>query len=127
MDGKQSHGWGDIRALIGTDTFELYAGTFANAGKGDISLYDYLMGKLGTLRVSTRVPAKASDAQKGIAVLGAQGQPITVPVWKGVELIVDPYTQAGKGQRVVTAVTLVGSPFVPHGTAQVVEVHPKIS
>ena len=127
VDGKHANGWGDVRALIGTETFAKYVGTFANQGKGDVSLYDYLMGKLGALRVSTRVPAKASNAQKGIAVLGAQGQPITVPVWKGVELIVDPYTQAAKGQRVVTAVTLVGSPFIPYGTAQVVEIHPKIS
>ena len=60
-------------------------------------------------------------------MLGAQRQAITVPIWKGVELIVDPYTQAAKGQRVVTAVTLVGSPFVPYGIAQIIEVHPKLS
>lgn len=125
IDGKHSNGWGDVRALIGTDTFALYAALFQS--NGDMSLYDYLMGKLGGLRVSTRVPAKASSAQKGIAILGAQGQPITVPVWKGVEFIVDPYTQAGKGQRVITALTLVGSPFIPYGTAQAIEFHPKLS
>ena len=32
-----------------------------------------------------------------------------------------------EGQRVVTAVTLVGSPFIPFGNAQVIEVHPKLS
>ena len=90
-----------------------------------MSLFDYLAGKLALLRVSTRVPAAANSGQKGIAVLGAQGQPITVPVWKGVEFIVDPYSQAAKGQRVITAVTLVGSPFIPYGTSQVVEIHPK--
>ena len=127
VDGKHANGWGDIRALIGTKTFEKYAAIFANTNKGDVSAFDYLAGKLGLLRVSTRVPAVASQAQKGLAVLGAQGQPITVPVWKGVEFIVDPYTQAAKGQRVITAVTLVGSPFVPYGTAQVKEVHPKLS
>ena len=127
VDGKHAHGFGDVRALIGVDTFAKYAAIFANADKGDISAYDHLMAKLGTLRVSTRVPAKSNNGQKGIAVLTAQRQPITVPVWKGVELIVDPYTEAGKGQRIVTAVTLVGSPFVPYGTAQVIEVHPKIS
>lgn len=126
VDGKHANGWGDIRALIGTDTFALYASLF-RGNDGDESLFDYMAGKLGALRVSTRVPAVASNAQKGIAVLGAQMQPITVPVWRGVELIVDPYTQAAKGQRVVTAVTLVGSPFIPYGTAQAVEIHPKLS
>ena len=127
VDGKHANGFGDVRALIGVDTFAKYAAIFANADKGDLSGYDVLMAKLGALRVSTRVPAKSGNGQKGICVLTAQGQPITVPVWTGVELIVDPYTQAAQGQRVVTAVSLVGSPFVPYGAAQVVEVHPKIS
>ena len=127
VDGKHANGFGDISALIGVATFKKYAAIFANSNKGDISAYDHLKSKLGMLRVSTRVPVVASSGQKGIAVLTAQGQPITVPVWKGVELIVDPYTQAAKGQRVVTAVTLVGSPFVPYGFAQVIEVHPKLS
>ena len=125
VDGKHANGWGDIRALIGTETFELYASLFQS--NGDMSLYDYLMGKLGGLRVSTRVPAVANMGQKGIAVLGAQMQPVTVPVWRGVEMVIDPYTQVAKGQRVITAVTLVGSPFIPHGTGQAVEVHPKLS
>ena len=127
VDGKHANGWGDIRALIGVNTFAKYAAIFANANKGDISAFDHLAAKLGMLRVSTRVPALANNGQKGIAVLGAQGQPIVVPVWKGVEFIVDPYSQAGKGQRVITALTLVGSPFVPYGTAQVIEFHPKLS
>ena len=127
VDGKHASGFGDIRALIGVSTFAKYAAIFANSNKGDISAYDHLAAKLGMLRVSTRVPAAASNGQKGIAVLGAQGQPITVPIWRGVEFIVDPYSQAAKGQRVITALSLVGSPFVPYGTAQVVEVHPKHS
>ena len=127
VDGKHANGFGDIRALIGVATFKLYAALFANSNKGDISAYDHLTSKLGMLRVSTRVPAVASNGQKAMAVLTAQGQPITVPVWRGVELIVDPYTQAAKGQRVVTAISLVGSPFIPHGAAQVIEVHPKLS
>ena len=127
VDGKHANGFGDIRALIGVNTFAKYAAIFANANKGDISAYDVLKSKLGMLRVSTRVPAVAASGKKGIAVLTAQDQAITVPVWKGVELIVDPYTQAAKGQPVVTAVTLVGSPFIPYAADQVIEVHPKLS
>ena len=125
VDGTHANGWGDIRALIGTKTFELYAGLFQQ--RGEVGLFDYLASKVGALRVSTRVPAVAASGQKGIVILTAQGQPVTVPVWRGVELIVDPYTQAGKGQRVVTAVSLVGSPFVPYGVSQAVEIHPKLS
>ena len=127
VDGKHASGFADIRALIGVNTFALYAALFANSNKGDISAYDVLKSKLGGLRVSTRVPALDATGQKGICVLSAQGQPVTVPVWRGVELIIDPYSQAGKGQRVVTAVTLVGSPFIPYGVAQAIEIHPKLS
>lgn len=125
VDGTHANGWGDIRLLIGSDTFELYASLFQS--NGDMSLYDYLAGKLGAVRVSDKGPAKASNAQKGLALLGAQGQAVQVPVWKGMELISDPYTNAAKGQRIVTAVMLAGSPFVPYSTSQVVEIHPKLS
>ena len=125
VEGKHANGWGDLMVLVGTDTFARYAGQFQN--NGDMSLFDYLAGKLGMLRVSTKVPALAATGQKGLVVRTAQGQAITVPVWKGVELIVDPYSQAAKGQRVVTAVSLVGAPFVPYGSAQVLEIHPKLS
>ena len=125
VDGTHANGFGDIRALIGTDTFALYAGLFQ--GSGDTSLYDYLASRLSVLRVSTRVPAVDASAQKGIVVRAAQAQPIQVPIWRGLELIVDGVTQAAKGQRVITAISLIGSPFIPYGTAQVVETHPKIS
>lgn len=111
VDGTHANGWGDIRLLIGSDTFALYASLFQS--NGDMSLYDYLAGRLGAVRVSDKGPAKASSAQKGLAILGAQGQSIQVPVGKGMELISDPYTNAAKGQRIVTAVMLAGSPFVP--------------
>ena len=126
MDGKHAHGFGDLRALIGVATFAKFAAIFANADKGDLSANDVLMERMGLLRVSTRVPAVAAMGQKAIVVKTAQGQPIVVPVWRGMELIVDPYSQAGKGQRVVTAISLVGSPFIPFGVAQVAEIHPKL-
>ena len=127
VDGKHANGFADIRALIGVNTFALYASLFANSNKGDVSAYDHLKKMLGGLRVSTRVPALDATGQKGICVLSAQGQPVTAPVWRGLELIIDPYSQASKGQRVVTAVTLVGSPFIPYGIAQAIEIHPKLS
>lgn len=125
VDGLHATGWGDVRALIGTETFAAYAALFQS--NGDMSLYDYLADKLGEIRVSSRMPAVANKGQRGLVVLGGQMQPITVPVWRGIEFIVDPYTQAGKGQRVVTAVSLIGSPFVPYGAAQVKEIHPQVT
>ena len=124
VDGQYANSLADVRAVIGSDTFGLFAGLFS---PGDASLFDYLRDRMGGLAVSNRVPAKAANGQKGIAVLTAGVAPMRVPVWSNLEIVVDPYQHAGKGIRVVTITTLVGDPHLPYGTATVKEVHPKIS
>ena len=125
VEGQHSNGFSDLRALIGTETFARYAAQFQS--NGDVSLADYLAMKMGLLRVSTRVPDVAATYQKAIIVRAAQGRPISVPRWGGVEVITDRYTMAKQGIILVTAQLLVGSPFIPYGTSQVVEVNPKVT
>ena len=125
VDGLHANTFSDIRALIGKETFAALASLLVGAAS-PISAYDHLASKLGILRVSTRALVKANGGQKIIAILGAQGQPVTVPIFSGLELIVDPYTFSGKGQRLITAVLLFGSPFIPYGAKQVIELHPKL-
>ena len=60
MDGQHAYTLSDVRAVIGSSTFALYAGVFANTNKGDVSLFDYLTRMLGSIRVSDRVPAVAA-------------------------------------------------------------------
>ena len=71
VDGRHAYSLSDVRAVIGSKTFALYAGLFANANKGDVSLFDYLMLHLGSIRVSDRVPDVSAFGAKGIAVLTA--------------------------------------------------------
>ena len=92
-----------------------------------MSLADYLMQSLGGFAVSNRVPATASSGQKGLVVLTGGEGPMRVPVWSNMELIVDPYSNAGKGQRVITVTTLVSDPHLPYGVSTVKEIHPKLS
>ena len=127
VDGKHANGWGDIMALVGDlHLRQVCRAVPVQRGCEPLRLPDGQAGRAAGF--DSRARRWPASAQKGIVIRGAQGQPIQmVPVWRGVELIVDPYTNAGKGQRTITAVTLVGSPFVPYGTAQVVEVHPKLS
>ena len=125
VDGQYANSMADLRAVIGVSTYARYASQFQS--NGDVSLFDYLMGKLGGIRVSKRIPAKSSNAQKGLVARTAGSQPIRVPVWNDVQMIRDPYSEAGKGQIKVTAVMLVGSPHLPYGTSTIVEVHPKVS
>ena len=125
VDGQFANSLSGLRAIIGSDTFGLYSSLFA--GNGSMSLADYLMQSLGGFAVSNRVPATASSGQKGLVVLTGGEGPMRVPVWSNMEVIVDPYTNAGKGQRIITVTTLVSDPHLPYGTSTVVEVHPKLS
>ena len=47
VDGRHAYTLADVRAVIGSATFALYAGVFANTNKGDVSLFDYLSRMLG--------------------------------------------------------------------------------
>ena len=127
IDGQYANSMVDLRAIIGVDTFAAYAALFQS--NGDVSLFDYLSGKLAGIRVSKRMPAKASNAQKGMVARTAGAQPIRVPVWRGVQLIRDDVygDNAKKGLVTVTAYVLIGSPHLPYQTNTVVEIHPKLA
>ena len=127
VDGRHAYTLADVRAVIGSKTFALYAGVFANTNKGDVSLFDYLTRMLGSIRVSDRVPGVSSSAQKGIVVLSASAEMPKIHVWDAMQIVRDPYSGAGAGKVTITATALVSPLFVPYGTAQVKEVHPKLS
>ena len=85
VDGQYVNGWGDLRVVVGVDTFAKYASLFeANDGAGE-SLFDYLNGKLAALIVSTRDPAKASNAQQRLVVRTRGSQMMEAPFWNGVQ------------------------------------------
>ena len=127
VDGRHAYTLSDVRAVIGSKTFALYAGVFANTNKGDVSLFDYLTRMLGSIRVSDRVPGVASSAQKGIVVLSASAEMPKIHVWDAMQVIRDPFSGAGAGKVTLTATALVSPLYIPHGTSQIKEVHPKLS
>ena len=127
VDGRHAYTLADVRAVIGSKTFALFAGVFANTNKGDVSLFDYLSRMLGSIRVSDRVPGVSSSAQKGIVVLSASAEMPKIHVWDAMQIVRDPYSGAGAGKVTITATALVSPLYVPHGTSQVKEVHPKLS
>ena len=127
VDGRHAYDLGDIRACIGSKTFALYAGLFANSGKGESSLFDYLKQALGSIRVSDRVPGVSSTAQKGIVVLTASAESPKIYVWDAMQIVRDPYSGAGAGKVTLTTTALVSPLYLPHGTSQAKEIHPKLS
>ena len=127
VDGRHAYTLGDLRAVIGSKTFALYAGLFANSNKGDMSLFDYLVMHLGNIRVSDRVPGVSSSTQRGIVVLTASAESPKIHVWDALQIVRDPYSGAGAGKVTITATALVSPLYVPHGTSQVKEIRPKLS
>ena len=127
VDGRHAYDLSDLRAVIGSKTFALYAGIFANSNKGDVSLFDYLARMLGSIRVSDRVPGVSSSAQRGIVVLSASAEMPKIHVWSAMQIVRDPFSGAGFGKVTITATALVSPLYVPHGTSQIVEIRPKLS
>ena len=125
VDGRYAYTLRDLRIVIGSKTFALYAGLFT--GNGSMSLFDYLSLNAGSIRVSDRVPAVSSMAQKGIVVLAASAETPKIHVWDAMQLVRDPYSGAGAGKVTITATSLVSPLYIPYGTSQVKEVHPKLS
>ena len=125
VDGRHAYTLKDVRIVIGSKTFGRYSGQFS--GNGAVSLFDYLAYNAGSIRVSDRVPAVSGTAQKGIAVLSASAEAPKIHVWDAMQIVRDPYSGAGAGKVTITATALVSPLYVPHGVAQVKEVHPKLS
>ena len=127
VDGRHAYTLKDLRVVVGSKTFALYAGLFANSNKGDLSLFDYLTQMLGSIRVSDRVPGVSSSAQKGVCILSASAEAPKIHVWDAMQIVRDPYSGAGAGKVTLTATALVSPLHIPHGKSQVKEVHPKLS
>ena len=122
VDGEHAYSLADLRCVVGPSTFAKYAGLIS----GGVPLTDYLESKLGSFRVSNRMPSISNKGQKGIVTLNGGPSPIRLYVWSALEIVRDPYSSAGTGKITLTATALVSQVYVPHGTSQVVEICPKL-
>ena len=122
VDGEHAYSLGDVRCVVGPSTYALYMGLISDG----MPLGDYLESKLGSFRVSNRMPAIAAKGQKGIVTLNAGPSPIRVYIWSALELIRDPFSGAAAGKVTLTATALVSEVYVPHATSQVKEINPKL-
>ena len=108
VDGLNAYMLGDLRTVIGKDTFTyghglFRTGTTDNGPRG--SALEYVRERIGGMSVSSRIPAAASNIQTNIVALTSYpGRNAVAPIWRGLELIRDPYSNAGKGQVRLTAI-----------------------
>lgn len=97
VDGKYATTQGAIRVLIGAATYA----KVVSLVQGDAYVFDRFAA---LTRISSLVPAAAANIQQAVAVKrSAPGLYAVAPVWQGVELIRDPYTDAKSGQIAITA------------------------
>lgn len=105
VDGLNAFTMGDLRAVIGKDTYE-HAYSLYKSAESDVPGLEFVASRIGGLSVSSRVAGKDSnDRQNNIMALTSYpGRNAVAPIWRGMELIRDPYTNAGKGQVRLTAI-----------------------
>ena len=110
VDGINAMNLGDLRAVVGTKTYQKVVGLFPGAAMvthPQESSYEYVRARMSELMVSARIAAPVGNIQKGIVALSRYpGQNAVAPVWPTVELIRDPYSSAAKGEVAITAVML---------------------
>ena len=109
VDGLFATMPGDVRGLVGPHTLRHMASVFGTTS-GDRSAYAMLASDFGGVRATRRIADPASNIQQAIIRrANPAGDRVAVaPVWMGLEIIRDPYTDAPKGQIVVTGTVLVG-------------------
>ena len=106
IDGKHATDETGVAALVGLDTYRLAVRTVSSDRSR--SAATVLRQDFGGFRASARLGGVKSKKQAAIGVRMRRGVPnAAMPTW-GSMTIDDPYTGAGKGQRVVTAYVLCG-------------------
>ena len=104
VDGRYASSVRDLRILLGSGAYAHAAGVYRNASV-DRSALDRLMADTAGVRVSAHVPAVSGNKQNAVIRRGMR-RDMVAPLWQGVQLIVDPYTQAKAGEIILTAVLL---------------------
>ena len=113
LDGKYATTEADIRLMIGQATYVLGRESYRSATVESPDAIATLAG-LGTrVRQSFQLPAPAlgtikpgntaSTKKMQPAIFNAEPGAAVSPVWQGITMIRDPYTDAGKGQVILTA------------------------
>ena len=100
VDGKAANGLGQIRALLGVDTYKAAAGKIST--NGDMSAIDYAASRAGGIMASANMPAKSGTLQTALLCkTGAAGSVASV-FFGSAELINDLQTLSQKGERRLT-------------------------
>ena len=104
VDGQYSSQVGEIKILMGSDTYAHAAAQYRGSNDNMDALMS-LISQSGGVRVSAHVPDTAATKQNALVRLGMRRDYVQ-PVWGSVELIVDELTMADAGKIKISAVGL---------------------
>ena len=102
VDGTYAGSVADLRLVVGSQTYGHASGV---NNSGDRNALEDLQAATAGVRVSAHVPAAASHRQNAVIHLGNRAD-MVAPVWNGVTIVADPYTNSAKGEIAVTAIML---------------------
>ena len=105
VDGINAYNLTDLRAIVGKDTFE-HAYSIYRGNNSDTSAYEHVLARVGGISVSDRIPDKDTNKRQSniMALASYPGRNAVMPVWRGLDLIRDVYTNAAAGQIRLTAI-----------------------
>ena len=101
IDGKYAANAGDLRVVLGSES-NAFMGSVYRGNNSDVDALESVMSKVAGLRVSSHVPAEASDKQELLVARGS-AQHVAVALWQGIDLIEDPFSMAKSGEVILTA------------------------
>ena len=104
VDGLYATTLQECRMVIGPATYGVAAQTF-NASRGDVASSDYLLARSGGLRSTALIPEPDSTNKRQHGIVHGVGgvNRAYAPVWSGIQMIKDPYTDAASGEVSITA------------------------
>jgi len=109
LDGKFARTESDIRLLVGDSTYQRLRSVYRNgATASNVDGIDALMALGASVRRSFLIPAQSAyldgaTKREQHVVWSAEPAAAVAPVWQGITMIRDPYTNARAAQVVLTA------------------------
>ena len=101
IDGKYANNAGDLRVVLGSASYA-FAGGVYRGNNSDVDALESITSKVAGIRVSSHVPAVASNKQELVVARGT-AQHVAVALWQGMDLIEDPFSLAKSGEVILTA------------------------
>ena len=105
VDGRYASMASDVRLLVGAKTYQHMAVTY-RGNNADDSALDIVMKISGGVRVSAHVPEPDNNDQFAVTARALGLRHAVAPIWEGVTILSDPYSESKFGQIRLTAIML---------------------